>query len=264
MVSIRVLQYHQVIEQDPPDVHTVRASEFARQMRWLREAGYVSIHLQDCLHKARHRACDKAVAITFDDGYLDFWTTALPVLQREGFGATVFLVASQVGGHRGWDCGFDSSGPPLLTWDQVRGAARSDIRFGSHSMTHPDLTALPPSAIAQELAESRWSIERETGKPAAAFAYPYSRENALVRRLVRESGYELACTYHPWYVGGPGGDAYRVQRIGILATDGLSDFVQKVKPSARRRVGWFLRLLRGWGRREMLRLAGLDGDSSFS
>lgn len=240
---MRILMYHQVVEGRPPNIHAVSAAEFARQIKWLREAGYRSINLDDywsALGKDRHRT----VAITFDDGYRDFLTVALPILREHGFVATAFLIAGMMGKCRDWPDGADASCPPFLTWAQAREAGRDNVRFGSHSMTHPDLTTISAAMLEAELSESRRLIEQESGMPMIAFAYPYGRENARVRRLVRETGYRLACTGPVGHAGAPGNDIFQLKRVTVLATDALDDFAQKVQGNLRRRFTWYARLLR--------------------
>jgi peptidoglycan/xylan/chitin deacetylase (PgdA/CDA1 family) len=240
---MRILMYHQVAEGHPPNVHAVNSGELARQMKWLRESGYRSIHFDDYRPgpgKDRHRT----VAITFDDGYLDVLTVALPILREQGFVATVFLIAGLMGKCRQWPDGADSSCPPFLTWAQAREAGRDNVRFGSHTMTHPDLTTISAAMLEAELGESRRLIEQETGTPTIAFAYPYGRENPRVRRLARETGYRLACTGPVGYAGAPGNDIYQLKRVTVLATDTLDDFAQKVQGNLQRRLAWYARLLR--------------------
>lgn len=259
---MRILMYHQVVEGHPPNVHAVSAREFARQMRWLYESGYRSVYVQDCLSEARNGLRGKTVAITFDDGYQDCLTVALPILREQGFVATVFLIAGLMGKGRPWPDGDDFSSPALLTWDQAREATRHGLCFGSHTMTHADLTELPFADVKKELNESRQSIEQETGRPVNVFSYPYGRENTLVRQLVRDSRYDLACTCQVDCVGGPGKDAYQLQRITMLASDTLDDVAAKVNGSLQRRITWYSRLLRSRIRQQITRTSGSTGRQS--
>jgi peptidoglycan/xylan/chitin deacetylase (PgdA/CDA1 family) len=83
----------------------------------------------------------RAILLTFDDGYLDFFTYAHPLLQAYGFSATVFLVAERVGKSNQWDEIYGES-VPLMDWVQIRQLQAQGIEFGSHSTTHRPLTAL--------------------------------------------------------------------------------------------------------------------------
>lgn len=254
---MHILMYHEVVEGEPQEIHAVSVRQFAEQMRWLRQSGYKVVSLEDWLASRVGLGPvlpAKSIAITFDDGYRDNYDTAWPILLEYGFRATVFLTVALLGQTSRWREG-SLALAPLLTWEQVREMQRQGIRFGSHTLTHADLTVLPYSAVKKELQESRQLIEQELGTPIRTFAYPSSRENARVRQLVQEIGYDLACTYQPGYVGAAGKDAYRLQRIGILATDTIDDFAQKVNGTVQRRVAWYVRLLRsrfglwrrGWG-----------------
>ncbi len=231
--------YHQVVEGRPPNIHAVSAEAFAQQLDWLRQSGYRSVYVDDS-----QGVREKAVALTFDDGYLDFLTVASPILREYGFAAEVFLIAGLMGKSRHWPDGDDTSCPRFLDWLQARELVQTEVRLGSHTLTHPNLAALPLAAAKAELNESRRLIEQETGAPVVALSYPYGGEDRQIRRLAREAGYRLACAGPAGYVGAPGADVYRLNRVTVLATDSLRDFAEKVQGSLRRRIAWHVRQLR--------------------
>lgn len=247
---MHILMYHQIVPGRPPNVHAVNAGEFARQLRWLRQAGYRPLYPEDGLPGAG-RAPGRTVAVTFDDGYRDFQETALPILREHGFVATVFLLAGLMGGCRNWIDGDDASCPPFLTWAEARQAAPHGVRFGSHTLSHPDLTALAPAEVERELIESRRLIEDQTGQPVAAFSYPFGRQSPRIRGLVRDCGYRLACAGPVGYAGAAGGDPYCLNRITVLATDTLDDFARKVRGGLPRRLAWHARRARSRLRRAL-------------
>jgi peptidoglycan/xylan/chitin deacetylase (PgdA/CDA1 family) len=110
-------------------------------------------------NKRNERNKPRYVVLTFDDGYLDFYTQAFPVLRQYGFTATVFLPTDYI----------DSSKPGLkgkyhLTWDLVRELSQSGIDFGSHTCSHPQLYELSPAEIESELRKSKETIEFQLKK----------------------------------------------------------------------------------------------------
>ena len=125
-------------------------------MRWLARWGYVGIRPSDWLRWLRERTGppEKAVLITFDDGYADLTEHALPVLRRHGFGAVVFVVTGQVGGASAWDEAQGSAPHRLMTADKWR-LGYTGNQFGSHSRTHVDLTTLTPNELSDEIVGSR-------------------------------------------------------------------------------------------------------------
>lgn len=255
---MRILMYHQVVEGTPPNIHAVSAAVFRSQMHWLHASGYRSVLLEDGRQSLTdHARDDKAVAITFDDGYLDCLTVALPILREVGFNATVYLIAGLIGKTRTWDDGDDHSRPPFLSWEQAREGADYGLRFGAHTMTHPNLTTLTPTQIEWELGECRKVIEDKLGGAVTSLSYPYGAHSPLVRRLAAKSGYELACACRPHYVGDPGTAPYSLQRLSMLATDTLPDFISKLEASWQRRMEWYNYLARAIARQGMTRIGSV-------
>jgi len=146
------------------------AEVFANQMRWLRNAGYRTVDLCELTQGfAEKQNLDKTVVITFDDGYRDFVDGALPALKQCGFSATVFLATDRI-----QDAPTHLNGAEYLTWQDVRELHREGIRFGSHTVTHPDMRSLDPEQIEYELGCSKEVIEQKLGEAVSSFAYPFA------------------------------------------------------------------------------------------
>ena len=130
-----VLMYHSVQPYtDDPYLVTVGPPRFEQQMRWLSRRGLRGVSIAELLAARAAGAGKGLVGLTFDDGYADFAEYALPVLQRYGFTATVFVIAGRLGGDNVWD----PAGPrkPLLDAAQVRRLAEAGVEIGSHGMQH--------------------------------------------------------------------------------------------------------------------------------
>ncbi len=108
------------------------------------------------------------VVITFDDGFKDNYTHASPVLQKLGFTATIFLATGFIGNKRG-----KFKGKDIVNWSEVKELSRSGIRFGSHTVTHPQLRSLDKEKILYEIQCSKEDLEGKLGMPVTAFSYPY-------------------------------------------------------------------------------------------
>jgi peptidoglycan/xylan/chitin deacetylase (PgdA/CDA1 family) len=136
-------------------------------------------------------AVEKVAALTFDDGYRDFYTAAFPVLERLGFTATMYLPTAYVGTRH---LTFNSR--ICLTWSEARELRAAGIEFGSHTDTHPELYRLSQAEIQRELWVSRQKIETRLGEPVRSFSYPYafpeadSTFRARLRTMLAEGGYE--------------------------------------------------------------------------
>lgn len=195
--SVPVLTYHRIAESGPAGLASYRVSQdaFAEQMAFLRDSGYSVLSLQQFrdAHVQGLTVPPRSVLLTFDDGYRDFAERALPVLEKHGFPAVLFVVAERVGLSADWDSDF---GEPavLLDWADLRDVARRNITIGSHTRTHPHLTELPAERAIAELSLSRTRMEAELGTRVTALAYPHGDCNPLVATWAACCGYELAFT----------------------------------------------------------------------
>jgi peptidoglycan/xylan/chitin deacetylase (PgdA/CDA1 family) len=185
-----ILMYHSVepYTEDPYRV-TVRPERFERQLRWLRGRGLRGVSMRDLRAAPDPRGL---VGLTFDDGYADFVSRVLPVLRRYGFGATVYVVTGQLGGHNAWDV----PGPrkPLMTADDVRRVADAGIEVGSHSRTHRRLPTVDDRALEDEIGASRVALSDLVGGPVDGFCYPYGAAGGREVAMVARAGYGYACS----------------------------------------------------------------------
>jgi peptidoglycan/xylan/chitin deacetylase (PgdA/CDA1 family) len=171
---VPILMYHSISDNlfgmSHPYFHINTLPEvFSQQMRWLRNAGYRSIDLkQACTGLEAGTDLSRTIVITFDDGYRDFYTDALPILKQCGFSATLFLATDRI-----HDAPARIEGADYLTWSDVRELHAEGIRFGSHTVSHPDLRSLGPEQIEYELGHSKEVLEEQLGVSIDAFSYPF-------------------------------------------------------------------------------------------
>jgi len=177
------------------------------------------------------RPSEKLVVLTFDDGFGDFITEAMPVLRKLGFRATMFLTTAYVsaGPARLSFCGRD-----CLTWPEVKGLDSEGIEFGSHTQNHPRLIDLTWAEIESEVAVSKAEIERQTGRPVENFAYPYafpqSRADfrARLREVLLQAGYQ-ACVTTRIGCAAADDDPYDLPRLPVNGADDLALFGAKLE-----------------------------------
>ncbi|MBI3288910.1 MAG: polysaccharide deacetylase family protein, partial [Elusimicrobia bacterium] len=170
--------------------------DFRRQLDYLKENGYTPIDFRDWrdAEKGLKTLPDKPVLITFDDGYMNNYELAYPILREVGFKACIFLVYGTMDKHNSWHDPESEPWLKMLTWRQIREMQDSGlIEFGSHSMGHRNLAALPLDEAAWELGESKKRLEDTLGREMVGFAYPYGAGayKPDVRRAALEAGYRF-------------------------------------------------------------------------
>jgi peptidoglycan/xylan/chitin deacetylase (PgdA/CDA1 family) len=187
-----ILTYHSISHGDSP--LKVSPELFAEQMEWLRDnAQITSLRAIASALEGHGSLPERAVVLTFDDGFQDFYTAAAPLLHRWGLPATVFLPTGYVGRTNGWPGQPDwVDQQPLLDWQQVAELAGEGFNFGAHSVNHPVLSWLPAPEAQQEITQCKAQIEERVGQPVEFFCYPYGRWNPAVRNIVNQH-YKGAC-----------------------------------------------------------------------
>ena len=180
---VDILMYHSVSDRGGPT--SIVPGVFAAQMLAIADAG-VPVLTMDDLAAARRGATRlpaRSVVVTFDDGFEDFAREAWPIMARHGFRPIVYLPTGYVGRAEGWR---GSAAPPraLMGWGTIRALAGEGVLFGSHTVSHPDLTALPSEALDAELDVSRREIEDRLSRQVQHFAPPYGLATATVRARI--------------------------------------------------------------------------------
>jgi peptidoglycan/xylan/chitin deacetylase (PgdA/CDA1 family) len=206
-----ILTYHSVA--DGPSPLEIPPAVFAEQMEWLKANTNVVPLGEIVTALANHKSFpERAVVLTFDDGFRDFHIAAAPVLLRLKLPAIVFLPTAYVGGKNDWAGQPAWVAPqPLMDWPDIRGLAEKGIEFGSHSVTHPNITKLEVRQLLDELEGSKTEIESRIGRKAEFFCYPYGRWNEQACGAVA-SLYRGACSTGAGVVE-PDADPYALPRV---------------------------------------------------
>lgn len=223
-----ILMYHRVSD-IPRDVDpmgiVVTPENFRHQMSLLYDAKYECLNLREAIQgwKRGKKYPKKSFIITFDDGYKDFYIYAWPILQQYKFTATVFLVAERIGCKSDWEKQIGQSSAELLSWDDIRCLCRLGCNFGSHTLSHPNLTLLDNMQAIYEIGQSKLIIEDHLGIPIDLFSYPYGISNTHIQELVSKNGYICACGVDRWPWG-----KYNLWRSECRRSDNDLSFCWKV------------------------------------
>jgi peptidoglycan/xylan/chitin deacetylase (PgdA/CDA1 family) len=174
---------------------TVTPERFERQVAFLARRGYIGICPSDWLAWVRQAKPlpAKPVVFSFDDGYAGLDRFALPILNRYGFSAVIYIITGKIGQNISWNQSSGSECYSLMTADQISYWASRGFEFGSHTRTHPDLTGLTSNQLNEEIAASAAKLESVTGIRPISFAYPFGSYNQKVVDIVR-SHYSVAMT----------------------------------------------------------------------
>lgn len=214
--SIPVLYYHSIAEEAGNDLR-VPPEKFQQQMNYLSQHDYHVISL-DKLYQGLydHKTLpSKSIVITFDDGYLDNYTNAFPIMQKYGFTGTVFVISSYI----------NNSG--ALSAEQLKVLQNAGWIIGGHTVKHTDLTKVSHNEAINELQQSRKTIEAITGKPLQYFAYPYGGYNSQVMNEVQNDGYSLAFTTDRGWAS-VNSNPLEIHRVYCYAGMNLDEFVRRI------------------------------------
>lgn len=224
--------YHIVDEPrgEAEDQLCCRPAEFARQMAYLADEGWQVIPLTVLADAARRGQplVDKAVVVTFDDGTACTLERALPILQRHGFTATVFVVAGLVGGRNDWVRREGHPERALLTAPQLRELIAGGIEVGSHAVSHVRMAGLPAETLAREAGDSRNRLRDVVGRDVLHFAYPYGSHDAAAIAAVRSAGYMSACSTLMGRNRLPSSNLFSLRRTEVKGRDSLWQFKLKL------------------------------------
>ena len=211
-----ILEYHMVQEKDPEDAfaYNVPPQDFEEQLDYLQEQGYTAISLRDYLRakKGLQELPAKPIVLTFDDGYESNYLELLPILERHGMKATVFMVANNIGKEH------------YLRWWQLKEMEERGIEIGSHTSNHLPLTEMSIEEAREEVKLSKLLMEWNGMKTIYTLSYPNGRYTEEMAQMLKEEEYLAAVT----------GDAglntfatnpYQLQRINIPhPVFGLTEF----------------------------------------
>lgn len=228
--KLPILMYHRVHPEGKAATASWRVTPeaFEQQLKYLQEAGYYSVSLADWGEAILNKQPlpGRAILITFDDGYQDFYDFAFPLLKRYGFSATVFLVANNIGQTNTWDSVYDEE-LPLMGWDTIKELQSQGIEFGAHTATHPHLTALSPLEIVTEATRARIILQQGLGRVPVTFAYPYGDTDAVVQHLVGACGYIYGVSCKRG-LSSFQDSLLALSRVEVTGNDTLAEFVAKL------------------------------------
>jgi peptidoglycan/xylan/chitin deacetylase (PgdA/CDA1 family) len=244
----RVLIYHSVDDNESPI--SITPELFARQMDYLVEKGYVTWPASRFVEalRARTKLPRKLVIITFDDGYVNNLTHALPIMEQRGLCATLFMVTRNAGDVPCWaerdlsrirsmihsvfsgsqneknkieESVLSTLKERIATWDELKPAPGRGLEIMSHTRTHPYMDQVNDERLADELQGSRADLAEQGFDGCSVIAWPYGKYDDRAIEAARQAGYhgtfvgdyEWKLRKHP--------DPMRIHRVGVDSARGV-------------------------------------------
>ncbi len=214
------LMYHNIdTPPNPKDpAFYVEPQTFAKQIDFMLKRGFTPINFDDLT--APTPMPKKPILITLDDGYLNNYTKAYPILKQKNVKANIFLTCDKIG-----------QDPKYITWPQVLEMQNSGlVAFGSHTLSHPRLRNLPTKEAEKEIALSKTKLQEKLAKTITAFCYPYGSGafDKRIRPLVFKAGYLFDFSTKKGISKWPWNNKKTIYRAFPRGGEGMFDFYLQI------------------------------------
>ena len=209
------------------DRNTVSVDKFEKQLQYIDSNAYQTMtfaQYQEFLD-GKGVLPPKPVILTFDDGYVDNFTHALPLLKKYNMKGTVFVVTDSIGKPCSWlkhhECNH------IMNWEQLNKWLEAGMEIGGHTLSHPMLSRLSDEEIRYELAASKELLERQLKTKIEFLCYPYGDMDNRVKSLAKAAGYKGALAIFN-NISLIHEDMYAIPRVGISSRLPLWEFKLKI------------------------------------
>ena len=182
--AVPILMYHYIGNNPNPadkarDTLSVTPDKFDAQLGYLQSQGYTPVSLDTMYGIFNHQIASpaKPIVLTFDDGYVDFYYNAFPILRKYNFHAVSFIPTGLMGTAY------------YMNWDQIKQIQGSGlVTFEDHSINHVNLSALGFEEAYKQILDSKNVLQSHTGYPVNFVAYPFGLSNNTVYAAAQKAG----------------------------------------------------------------------------
>jgi len=215
-ITVPILLYHRIDISPIDSRYYVTPEKFDEQMKLLHDWEYTTITTEMLVQAITQGAelPPHPMLITFDDGHLDNYTTAFPIMQKYGFTGVLYLVNNYIGADQ------------YMNAEQALEMYNAGWEVGSHSLNHLDLTKLDPDKQRAEIVESRQLLEQELGIPILTFAYPFGIKDPAVLDYVTFAGYIGAMGASGYTPAQGEWNLFYLQRVEIKGNEDAKTFTR--------------------------------------
>lgn len=220
-INVPILTYHYIANNPNPkdkarDALSVPPDKFEAQMDYLAKNGYTPITL-DTLYGIFNKQTTvpgRPIVLTFDDGYIDFYSTAFPILRRFNFHAVEFIPTGLIGGSY------------YMSWNQIKEIQSSGlVNFEAHTVNHVNLPSLSYNNALKQMVDSKNILQGQTGYPVNFIAYPYGTSNSSVQAAAKKAGFVGGLG--TWF-GKASGPGINMPRIKVSGFWSIKEFASRL------------------------------------
>lgn len=217
-IGIPILYYHSVFEDSKKDEVVIDTEKFREQMKYLKDNNYKTLTLDETYNyiKNNEKVPEKSVVITFDDGWIDNYDNAFPILKEFNFKATIFVITDLVDAHHLY-----------LKSDQIKEMSDYGIEFGSHTLNHDNLLDISKEKRKKTLEESKVFLEKITQKPVISIAYPFGVYDQSVLKATNDLGYKLGFTTNKGWVNNKS-ELLELERVYVNGNAPMEVFKERI------------------------------------
>jgi peptidoglycan/xylan/chitin deacetylase (PgdA/CDA1 family) len=215
--GIPIVMYHS-IGYEKGNTARVTKENFKEQMKYLRDNGYVTLTLNDAygFFIDNKPVPEKSIVLTFDDGYVDNYVEALPILKEFQLKATIFVITSLV-----------DKVPDYMSSKQLKEMQDNGMDIESHTANHEHLKELTYEKQVVTLQSSKDFLEKILNKEVQHLAYPFGEYSKETLKAVSQVGYKLAVTtYGRWSDKADG--ILTLDRVFISGAASLDVFIERI------------------------------------
>lgn len=182
-IGVPVLYYHSVTEPESNEV-IISPEKLRTQLKYIKDQGYITLTMSELKNYLLNNSPipNKSILITFDDGYMDNYLNAFPILKELNMNATIFCITSNL------------NGSYYLSKEAIKEMSDYGIDIESHTVSHQKLDKMTYEKQLEELKESKKTLESITGKTVDSLAYPFGNFNDDSVKAAENAGYSLAFT----------------------------------------------------------------------
>jgi len=233
MNNVKIIAYHRILP-EMRGLLSVRLKHFEKHIEFFINNGWQSLTLQELYNQYIECGVEpdtKIFVLTFDDGYKDNYKYAFPTMKKFGVKATIFLTVNQIGKKEPfyWDndyCLEFTEDDYPLDWEDISEMKDYGIEFGSHTLTHPELTTIGLGDAQIQVCESKKILDKELSQDTISFCYPKGDLNDEILNLIKQAGYKIAVVTPPRPRIKE--TIFTLKRIGLYGTDSFLKFRLKI------------------------------------